>query len=117
MLASKFRMCELFGMDEPLSIRDLRLELGLTLDQFGEKVGLSSKGQLSLIERNGGPCSVRVAVAIETLSGGRIDASTLNDDVRLSRAAVHAAVDTIAGAASSPDKAGDNCPSDQSEAA
>lgn len=96
-----FRMCELFDMDEPLSIKSFRSELGLTLDQFGEKVGLSSKGQVSEIERSG-RASLRVALAIEALSDGRIDAGALCDEVRLAREAVHAPADTATPAPASP---------------
>lgn len=80
---------------EPLSIVALREELGLTQLEFGERIGLANKASVSLIERGLGPCSLRVAVAIEELSGGRIDAAGLNEDVRLSR---H-------GAANTPDSA------------
>lgn len=40
---------------------------------------------MSVIER-GGRCSLNVAIAIEDLSNGRIDAADLNDDVRAARA-------------------------------
>lgn len=72
----------------PLSIAALREELGLTQLDFGERIGLASKAQVSLIERGLSPCSFNVALAIEELSGGRIDAGNLNDDVRRARDAV-----------------------------
>lgn len=72
------------------SIRDLREELKLNLEAFAAEVGVSSKGYMSRIER-GEPCSVKVALAIEAISGGRIDAAGLCEDVRLSR---HALTDT-----------------------
>ena len=74
-----------------LTIRDLRKELGLTVDQFAAKLGLASKGNASMIER-GGRCSLAVALAIEGLSidavsgQPRIDAATLNDNVAAARA-------------------------------
>jgi len=66
-----------------MQIADLRAELGLTLEQMAARVGLASKGQLSLIERGDGRCSIKVALAIEALSAGRISAASLNSDVAL----------------------------------
>lgn len=62
----------------------LRGELGLSLEAFARKIGLNSKGHVSTLERTG-ICSVRVAVAIEALSAGRIDAADLCEDVRIAR--------------------------------
>lgn len=62
--------------------------MGLSLEDFGKRIGLSSKGNVSLIERGHSPVSLSVALAIEAISGGRIDAAALNDDVRAARAAV-----------------------------
>ncbi|MBA4092280.1 MAG: hypothetical protein C0494_17045 [Sphingobium sp.] len=101
-----FRMCELFGMDEPLSIKSLRSSMGLTLDQFGERIGLSSKGQVSIIEREN-RCGLRVALAIEALSDGRINAGTLCDEVRLARA-VHDGINAAAQHAPSPVTSAEN---------
>lgn len=70
-------------MSEPLTVAALRAELKLTLADFGERLGLS-KSQTHEVEQSN-RASVRVAVAIEELSGGRIDAAALNDDVKLSR--------------------------------
>lgn len=64
------------------TVAALRKELGLTLDQMAEKLELTSKGYVSDIERTN-RCSVKVALAIEELSGGRIAASSLNPDVAL----------------------------------
>ena len=77
-------MCEQSGMaeDKSTTVASLRKELGLTLEAFAEKLGLSSKGYVSGIE-SGGRCSVAVALKIEELSGGRIPASSLNPDVGL----------------------------------
>lgn len=72
----------------PLGIAALRDELGLTQLEFGEKIGLANKASISLIERGLAPVSLKVALAIEELSGGRIDAASINEDVRLSREAV-----------------------------
>jgi hypothetical protein len=67
-----------------LTIADLRREMGLSLAEFGALIGLASKGNVSLIER-GAPCSLTVALAIEKLSGGRIDAAHLSADVAAAR--------------------------------
>jgi transcriptional regulator with XRE-family HTH domain len=69
-----------------LSIADLRAELALSQSEFAEAVGLSSKGHVSQIERGEASCSVPVALKIEELSGGRVPADQLNDDVALVRA-------------------------------
>jgi transcriptional regulator with XRE-family HTH domain len=68
----------------PLTIAALRAELGLSLEAFGAKIGLASKGNVSILER-GGACSLSVALALEALSGGRLDAAKLNDDVAAAR--------------------------------
>lgn len=63
-----------------MTIAELRTELGLTLEGFASLLGLKSKGYASDIE-NGAVPSVKVALEIERLSGGRIDAAGLNLDV------------------------------------
>lgn len=67
-------------------IRALRTELDLTVAQMAERLGLSSKGGLSMIENGKAPISQPVALAIEALSGGRIDAAELNAEVAAARA-------------------------------
>lgn len=67
-----------------MKISDLRKSLGLTQEQFAQRVGLASKGYVSELEASG-KCSVRVALEIERLSEGRIAAETLNPDVGLVR--------------------------------
>jgi DNA-binding XRE family transcriptional regulator len=91
-------------MDEQLTIEGLRRELGLTQTEFALKIGLANKASVSLLER-GGPCSLPVALAIEALSGGRIDAGELNEDVKASR---HALLDSAGAAAVSAGKSGGN---------
>lgn len=71
-------------------IADLRKELDLSLEAFGARVGIASRGRMSVIEREN-QCSLAVALAIEELSEGRIDAAGLNDDVRRAREALPAA--------------------------
>lgn len=72
---------------ERLTIAALRAELGDTLEQFARRIGLSSKGQMSTIETTG-RATLKPALEIEALSGGRIDAADLNEDVRAARAAL-----------------------------
>jgi len=69
-----------------LSVSGFRAELGFTLAELGEKIGLS-KSQMHEVERTE-RASLRVALRLEELSSGRIDASNLSDDVRLSRHAL-----------------------------
>lgn len=74
-----------------LSIQELRAELGMTQEEFAVRVGLSSKGGMSKIERGIDPVSLSVALAIEELSIrdglARIDAADLNADIAKARAA------------------------------
>lgn len=69
-----------------LTIRNLRTELGMTLEAFAREVGVSGRGQMSDIERGREGCAPGVAIAIERISGGRINAATLNNAVALARA-------------------------------
>lgn len=94
------------GSVAALSVADLRGELGLTLAEMGERVGLS-KSQMHEVERTN-RASLRVALAIEALAAGRIDAGSLSEDVRLSR---HGLGDSAAVAAPSPGKSGAIAPS------
>lgn len=63
-----------------MTIADLRKSLGLSLEAFAELLGLTSKGYAHDIEKGATP-SVRVALEIERVSGGKIDAASLNPDV------------------------------------
>ena len=58
------------------TLRNRRKEMGLTLVELAEKVGLTA-GQLSRIERGGSP-SLKTALALERVTGVR--ASDLADD-------------------------------------
>ena len=69
------------------TIRDLRQELGLSLEAFAQRVGLQSKSTVFDMERDN-RCSLNVALAIEKLSNGRIDAAVLNADVAAARASI-----------------------------
>ena len=71
-----------------MEIAALRSELGLSQEAFAQKVGLKSKSYVSELENATPPrCSVRVALEIERLSSGRIEAASLNPGVALVRAA------------------------------
>lgn len=67
-----------------MQISDLRKELGLSLEAFAEQIGLQSRGRMSVIEREN-RCALGVAIKIEALSGGRVNAADLCEDVRLAR--------------------------------
>lgn len=71
-------------MTQAFTIKDLRCELGLGTADFAQLLGIKSKSTVSEIER-GAPVSTRIALRIEDLSGGRIDAATLNEDIALAR--------------------------------
>ena len=75
-----------------MNIADFRSELGLSLESFAAQLGLQSRGRMSVIEREN-RCSLEVALKIEELSGGRVDAASLNSDVRAAR---HGLSDTAA---------------------
>jgi transcriptional regulator with XRE-family HTH domain len=66
-----------------MNLMDLRRELKLSQEEFARHVGLSSKGYVSQLERGEITPSVKTALEIERLSGGRIRASELNADVAL----------------------------------
>lgn len=66
-----------------MTIAELRQEMGLTLKDFAEAVGLKSKGQMLLIERGTISPSAKVALRLEELSGGRLSASALNSTVAM----------------------------------
>ncbi|HKT85613.1 MAG TPA: hypothetical protein VJQ77_05955 [Novosphingobium sp.] len=87
-----------------MKIADLRTELGLSLEAFAAEIGLQSRGRMSVIEREN-RCSLDVALRIEDLSGGRIDAAELSEDVRKAR---HGLGDTGSEDAPSPDVAMQN---------
>lgn len=103
----------------PMTIADLRAELGMTMDQFAERIGLANRSNVSVIER-ANRCGLKVALRIEQLSRGRVDAATINEDVALSRAAclggceavsaVHAGDDASTGVIASTGNAAANSP-------
>jgi transcriptional regulator with XRE-family HTH domain len=72
-----------------MDITSLRKDLGLSLEAFAATIGLKSRGQVSDLEAGRRTPSVPVALAIERVSSGRIDAATLNADVALVRSAAN----------------------------
>lgn len=66
-------------------IAALRLARGETLAQFAAAIGCSSKSRVSEFENGKAKPTVAQALRLEELSGGRIDAATLNQDVALAR--------------------------------
>ena len=77
-------------MEQAFNIFDLRKSMGMTQSEFALAIGLTTKSKVSEIEKYG-KASVDVSLAIENLSilngVARIDAATLNDDVKKARGA------------------------------
>lgn len=73
-----------------MKISELRAELGDTLVEFAAKLGLAGKSSVSEMERDN-RCSLPVALRVEELSGGRIDAASICPDVAAARAAAQSA--------------------------
>jgi DNA-binding XRE family transcriptional regulator len=93
-----------------MNIAELRAEMGVSQEEFAALIGLSSKGNVSIIEREN-RCGLRVALKIEQLSEGRVDAASLNDEVRLSRHGLdHVPTDTSGTDQSSPGSSGQISP-------
>jgi hypothetical protein len=115
-----FGSSELKGMEQtttpwaacerPLSIAELRAELGMSLAELGARVGLS-KSQMHDVERRNA-ATLRVALALEEMAPGRIDAAAICEDVRLAR---HGAADSAAGGAASPGNVAQCFPSHSNE--
>ena len=78
------------GLDAFQMVRALRREREETVEQFGQVVGLS-KGKVSELENGTFRPGVDVALRIEALSGNRIDAAELSEDVRKARHGLPAA--------------------------
>lgn len=68
-------------------IREWRTARELSLSDFAAAIGMA-KGKVSEMERDLFRPGVQVALRIEELSQGAIDAGDLNDDVRAARHAV-----------------------------
>lgn len=75
-------MCELLGMG---SIAAFRKEvLRVSQEEFAKRLGLSSKSHISEIERKD-RCAPHVALEIERLSAGAIDAASISRAVAVVR--------------------------------
>lgn len=83
------------------AIAALRASLGETGEEFGKRIGLS-KSKVSELENGRFRPSAKVAVALEELSGGMIDAAELCEDVRVARHGLGVSAETEQ---SSPGKA------------
>lgn len=68
-----------------LTITQYRKANGLTLEAFAALVD-KSKGHMSEIESTM-RCSAKLALAIETATGGQVDAASLNDEIASARKA------------------------------
>ncbi len=80
--------CTIDPLAGSMSVADLRAMLNLTLEGMGAQLCIS-KSQMHEVERTG-RASLKVALRIEELSDGRIDAADLNEDVRAARRTVPA---------------------------
>ena len=65
-----------------MDIRAIRKDLGLSQEDFAARLGLKSKSHVCELEVGKTP-SIRVAIEIEKVSGGRLRAIDLNPDVAL----------------------------------
>lgn len=86
------------------AVAALRASLGETGEQFGQRIGLS-KSKVSELENGRFRPSAKVAVTLEELSGGQIDAADLCDDVRVARHGLGVSTEM---AETSPGKSGEN---------
>lgn len=75
---------------EKYTIRQLRKDLDITLAELSRQVGLKGKASAWEMERTN-RCSPDVALALERLSRGRLDASDLNDIIARARETAKAA--------------------------
>lgn len=68
-----------------MTISDFRKREGheLTLEQFGELIG-KSKGHVHAIEQDN-KCSAKLALRIEAVTDGLVDAASLNDEIAQAR--------------------------------
>lgn len=69
-------------MKKPNAILKCRKRLGLSQEAFAARLGLKSKSHVCELEGGKRP-SVRVALALEMISGGELKAAKLNPDVAL----------------------------------
>ncbi len=69
----------------PSPIRQLRDRRGWTLEQLADRIGLKSKGRMSEIERGVTEPSPEVALRLEEISDGLIDAAALSPLIAAAR--------------------------------
>jgi DNA-binding transcriptional regulator YdaS (Cro superfamily) len=75
-------MCELLGMGSIAAFR--KDVLRISQEEFARRLGLSSKSHISEIERKD-QCAPHVALEIERLSDGKIDAASISPAVAIVR--------------------------------
>ncbi len=71
-------------------ITTLREAMGLTQQEFADRIGLATRGQVSRMEAGDYPVTLAIALRLEELGrehGVAIDAAQLNEGVALARAA------------------------------
>lgn len=66
-----------------MTISEYRKAHGLSGEAFGRLIE-KSKGHVSGIEKEG-RCSAKVALEIERVTGGAVDAASLNDEIAAAR--------------------------------
>lgn len=66
-----------------MELVDFRKAQRLSQEDLARKLGLSSKGYVSQLERGEITCSVKLALEIEALSEGAVPARSLSPDVAL----------------------------------
>lgn len=68
-----------------MTILEYRNDHGLSLEAFGALIG-RSKATVCAIEQTG-RCPAHIALKIEQVTGGKVNASSLNPEIALARAA------------------------------
>ncbi len=69
------------------ALESFRKGRGWTQEKLANELGLRSKGYISAIESGKSPCSLRLALKLETLSDGELKAGDLRPGDPLLRAA------------------------------
>lgn len=66
-----------------MTISEYRTAHGLSLEAFGLLIG-KTKGHVHAIESDG-RCSAKLALEIEKVTGGQVDAASINDEIAAAR--------------------------------
>jgi len=66
-----------------MTISEYRGDRGLSLEAFGLLIG-KTKGHVHAIESEG-RCSAKLALKIEEVTGGKVDAASLNEEIAAAR--------------------------------